>query len=261
MENNLTQIKQLANEDEYDDELDALRLAALNSMRKKEIVSQHSNCLTHIVDREREKDRDRDRDRDRERDRERERERERDNEDNKRTKRTNYYSRNLSSHRSNLIVLTNQPQKTVVPDNHLNVNSNQESSEKSEKNRVLPGRFSRIEKDDSESDFSDEDDDEDNGDNVNEKISSEHEHVNSDIESDDKVTNKLNDNLAESELEVAVINGTNDKSSDSQLNKRVSRNNIKSHFIKQHADDYKEEREESKSIKKRKLRSLVVMKN
>lgn len=242
MENNLTQIKQLANEDEYDDELDALRLAALNSMRKKEIVSQHSNCLTHIVDRDRDRDRD--------------------NEDNKRTKRTNYYSRNLPSHRSNLIVLTNQPPKTVVPDNHLNVNSNQESSEKCEKNRVLPGRFSRIEKDDSESDFSDEDDDEDNVNNVNEPISSEHEHVNSDIESDDKVTNKLNDNLAESELEVPVVNGTNDKSSDSQLNKRVSRNNMKSsHFIKQHVDDYKDEREENKSIKKRKLRSLVVMKN
>ena len=97
---------------------------------------------------------------------------------------------------------------------------------------------------------------------MNEPISSEHEHVNSDIESDDKVTNKLNDNLAESELEVPVVNGTNDKSSDSQLNKRVSRNNMKSsHFIKQHVDDYKDEREENKSIKKRKLRSLVVMKN
>jgi hypothetical protein len=165
------------NDNEEDNELVALRMAALQSMhnKNKSINNKQNEDSDH---------------------------KRRTNNNNNHLNKSNYYSRN-GSKRSNLIVLTASESEVVSNNksqNLINKLINESSELPLKRKRVLPGRFSRLEKDDNTDEESDDFSDD-----------------NEDIDSNDNKFRAFNDDLLWPESD----NNTNDVISDNDFNNQV----------------------------------------
>ncbi len=179
--------------EEEDNELVALRMAALQSMHNK---NKSINKPNEVSDHKR-----------------------RTNIINNNLNKSNYYSRN-GSKRSNLIVLTASESEVVSnnkSENLINKLMNESSELPLKRKRVLPGRFSRLEKDentDEESDdFSDDNEDIDSNDNKLSAFNDDLLWPESDNNTNDMISDNDSNNQVITDLSLTIDNKCNDRDS------------------------------------------------